>query len=150
MKNRIMIGKVILEKDAIMMNTSFQYAASFEELKVPAGEYLIYTYFDDLTIRHEKIYVDCAYTEYKGTVTRGNVGNSIGSEGEYHPYHYSYSLADCFLHEHNMIEKDFWNKRYILDDAWKLVIDEVESPIDEQRGFLLGIISNPGHEYKYI
>lgn len=151
MKNRVLIGTVTLEKDLIMLNTSFQYAASFEELKVQKGVYQIYSYESEFVKRKNgEIILDMAFIEYHGTVTRGNVGNNPGDQACYAPYIRDYDLAEYVLTKHNLLEKEWWAKTYRIDDAWEIYVEDFISIFDNERKISIGIRRKPGTELKYL
>ena len=150
MKNRVLIGTVTLEKDLIMLNTSYQYAASFEELNIPKGEYQIWADESDLHRRKDgHLYADSMFIEYKGTFTRGNVGNKIGSNSEYRPFLSGYNIAQWFLNKHNYLEKEWWAKEFILDNSWTIIVDDFIS-FDGSRVMMLDIVLKDNAELKYL
>ena len=75
---KITIGTIKLDRDTEMTNTQFSYAADFETLIVPKGEYTIYADSADLEIRNGRVYLGWRnYIGYEGTVKAGNVGDRV-------------------------------------------------------------------------
>ena len=120
--DKVLIGSVTLRKDTVMYNGSFQYAASFEELLVPEGEYPIYAYKDDLVEQdgHKKLGWR-NYIGYEGTVMRGNVGGRPGEHTYYHAMIYDYELARLFYDGH-----DKHGNEYKLFNNWYMKLRECE------------------------
>ena len=83
----IVIGKYIQKQDEVMYNFSFQYAASFEQLLVPAGEY-------DIVMYEGRGY---GAINYSGTVISGNVGGKPGDKTHYAAHIYDYEVARKIL-----------------------------------------------------
>ena len=118
MDKKVLIGTVTLEKDQVMWNNQFQYAASFEELLVPAGGYPVYAYEGDLDRRRGDVRLGWRnYIGYEGTVLSGNIGNKAGDHSDYHLMVYDYTLAEHFLNGHG-----YWNEiRYDNRMTWSLM-----------------------------
>lgn len=125
----VLIGTVTLEKDQVMCNTQFQYAASFEELLVPKGEYPVYAYEGDLNRNRGDVSLGWRnYIGYEGTVLRGNIGNKIGDRSRYDLMVYDYTLAEHFLKRHGYWDLIRYDNRmeWKLDPHWTLKLEEWE------------------------
>lgn len=147
----ILIGSITLEKDVVMYNNQFQYAASFEQLNVPAGEYPVYVREDDLYTRRSRIEVKDGYIGFEGTVLAGNVGGKPGDHSSYHQMWYGYDMADCFLqgHDYNNALRYDVRREWKLRPEWGLEISDFISSIDGKRLFSLGITLKEGAEFTY-
>ena len=132
--SKVLIGSITIKKDTQMFNGQFQYAASFEELLVPAGEYPIYT--DEADLRFENGTARLGwrnYIGYEGTVIRGNVGGKQGDRTRVDEHIYDYELAKLFLDGH-----DKNGNEYTLFDNWYLTIRECH--YEGKRLFAIDII----------
>lgn len=94
---KFLIGYTTIEKDRVMYNNQFSYAASYEVILVKAGKYPIYVSEDDLRKYGDRTVVDGGYYGYTGTVVESNVGGKPGQETRYDLYTYGFSLAEEFL-----------------------------------------------------
>lgn len=149
MDKQILLGTITLEQDTVMMNLSFQYAASFEELTVPKGEYPIYTYASDMrTDKNGVKEVGCAYYGFKGIVLRGNVGGKPGETTYYSPYQRGYSLAEELISGHVYFNK-IDRADLELRPEWGIEISDFISSFDNKRCFSLGIVLKDGAEITY-
>lgn len=148
---KLLIGYTTIEKDRVMHNNQFSYAASFEDLLVKAGKYPIYTYKDELRNYGDRIIVEGAYYGYTGTVVAGNVGRKPGEESRYDLYTQGYCLAEEFLKGYkylgvSTIESDGME----LLPEWGLYIADFNSERDGRRIFCLELIKKPGVELEDI
>lgn len=140
MEEKVLIGTVTLEKDQLMYNNQFGYAASFEELLVPAGEYPVYAYAGDL--KHDK---DVRlgwrnYIGFEGTLLRGNVGGKPGEHTFYNLMVYDYSLAEHFLKGYSYYDVIHCDNRetWKLDPHWTLKLEDWE--YDGERHFSVHVV----------
>ena len=125
MEKKVLVGYVTLEKEHVFHNNQFQYAASFEELKVPAGTYPIYTYQSELKERDGRVIVDDAWIGYTGTIIASNVGGKPGNKGEYHQYRRGYCLADAFLDGHEYFGFGTTEQQeFELALEWEIVVND--------------------------
>lgn len=143
---KVLIGKVIIDKDVEMVNTQFGYAASYERLMVKKGEYPIYTYKNDLNRN------GCAlgwrnFIGYEGTVIDSNVGGKPGNSTSYDLMIYDYALADHFLDGHSY---DDVRKTYELNPEWGIELHDFISCIDNRRVFTKKIVLKDGAELHYM
>ena len=138
--SKVLFGTVSIDRDVQMHNNQFQYAASFEDLLVPAGEYPIYAYEDDLEHRGGKTYLGWRnYIGFEGTCLRGNIGNKPGEHTSYHVMVYDYDLAECFLHGHDYpISGSTVMYTYKLLPKWQLEVRDFE--YDGERLFGLKVV----------
>lgn len=149
MSKKILLGTIALERDTVLMNTSFQYAASFEELKVEKGEYPIYTYASDLRKTRDGILeVDCAYFGFEGTVLRGNVGGKPGDHTYYSTYVRGYDLAQYVLDGHKYFNK-IDRATIELRAEWELKVSDFISSYDNKRVFCLDVVLKEDAEIEY-
>lgn len=148
----ILIGTITLEKDVVMYNNQFQYAASFEQLNVPAGEYPVYALECGLETRRGRTEVKDAYIGFEGTVLAGNIGGKPGEHSSYHQPWYGYNMAENFLQGHdynNAIHYDV-RREWTLRPEWGLEISDFNSCIDGKRLFSLSIALKDGAELTYM
>ena len=149
MEKRVLIGTVSLNHEKVMTNLQFQYAASFEELLVPEGEYPITAYEGDLVTRNGVTALGWRnYIEFEGTVIRGNVGGKPGDKTSYCPMEYDYDLAELFLKGHTY--SDGVLSTFSLRPEWDIVIHDFISDFDGQRKFVLGIRLKDGADLPYM
>lgn len=148
----ILIGTITLEKDVVMYNNQFQYAASFEQLMIPAGEYPVYAREDGLDTRRGRTEVKDGYIGFEGTVLAGNVGGKPGEPSSYHQMWYGYNLAECFLNGHDYNNNVRYDVRrdWVLRPEWGLDITDFNSGIDGRRLFSLNIALKDGAELTYL
>lgn len=147
---RILLGTVTLEKDVVMYNNQFQYAASFEQLNVPKGEYPIYTYESNLKKRDGKIglgYLN--FLGFEGTVLSGNIGNKPGDHSYYHLCTYEYMLADHFLEGYDYYDKII-RATYELRPEWGIELHDFVSSFDGKRCFTKNLFLKEGYELTYM
>lgn len=124
-KEKLIVGYCTVKKDEMMYNRSFQYAASYEDVLVPAGKYPVVAFKDDLLKDGGKMKLGWRnYIEYEGTVVASNVGGKPGEKTYYCPMIYDYQLAQYFLNGGD--ETVGWNERheYELAPEWELNIHE--------------------------
>lgn len=145
---KIMVGTVELERDVEMLNTSFQYAASFEKLKVSKGVYPIYAYESDIRNRNGKRSIGAAYIGYDGTVLASNVGGKPGEKTTYDPFGYGYSFAHDFLQGSDYTQQ-YGQRNFVLNAEWEINIHDFVSDYDNKRCFLLEIALKDGEKYTY-
>ena len=149
MEKKILIGTVTIDRDVVMFNSQFQYAASFEEIKVTAGTYPIFAYEGDLTITENGLTLGWRnYMRFDGIVKRGNVGNKIGDRSHYSPMCYNYELAQYFVDGFKY--QDFARLDFILDDAFEIKVSDINSPLTGKRMFSLKICLKENAQPKYI
>ena len=149
MERKILIGTVTLDRDAVMFNSQFQYAASFEEIKVAAGTYPVYAYEGDLVHTENGLSLGWRnYIGFEGTVLRGNVGNKIGDHSHYCPMCYNYELAQYFVDGFKY--RDIVRFDYILDDSFEIKIHDFYSPVSEKRMISLILCLKENATPKYI
>jgi hypothetical protein len=150
MSKKVLIGSVILERDTVFHNNEFQYAASFEELKVPKGEYPVYAYESEVVKRGDRtIIARGGYIGFEGTVLSGNIGNKPGEHSSYHPFSYDFMLADHFVEGHsyyNKIDRAEW----VLRPEWGIVLNDNISSFDGKRYFTKDIFLKDGCEVTYM
>lgn len=148
----ILIGTITLEKDVVMYNMQFQYAASFEQLNVPAGEYPVYAREDGLQTRQGRTEVKDGYIGFEGTVLAGNVGGKPGEHSHYNQMWYGYNMAECFLNGHDYNDNVRYDVRrdWVLRPEWGLEITDINSCIDGRRLFSLNIALKDGAEVTYM
>lgn len=139
MVRRVLVGTVTLERDTVMYNLEFQYAASFEQLKIAKGEYPIYAREDDLITRNGETELRTGYIGYEGIVLAGNVGNKPGERSKYHPYIRGYELADRFVNGYGYYNK-IDRADYALRPEWGIKLDDYVSSIDGRRKFSHDIV----------
>ena len=141
-----MIGTVKLDRDTVMTNTSFSYAADWQQINVPAGEYPIYGY---KTMNYDgKVHVDWQnYIGYEGTICGGNVG-TIGDKAHYCVQSYGYSLAQHFIDGHAY--EGYTRIDFTLRPEWGIVISDFVSSFDNKRIFVLGLELKDGAEMTYM
>ena len=143
---KILIGKVTVDNDVEMINTQFEYAASYEKLLVKKGEYPIYAYANDL--KHNGTALGWRnFIGYEGTVIDGNVGGNPGEPTSYHVMTYDYILADHFLDGHT-----YHNGRetYELRPEWDIELHDFISSIDNRRVFTKKIVLKEGYKPHYM
>lgn len=138
---KYLVGYTTIEKDRVMHNNQFSYAASYEELLVKAGKYPIYVYENDLQDYGDRIIVKSARYGYTGTVVESNVGGKPGQETRYDLYTYGYSLAEEFLNGYRTlgfgtIERDGMD----LCPEWGLNIADFISSYDGKRVLCLELV----------
>ena len=149
MSEKILLGTITLERDTVLMNTSFQYAASFEELKAEKGEYPIYTYVRDLRkTRDGKLEVEDAFFGFEGTVLRGNVGGKPGDHTYYSPYVRGYDLAQYVLDGYTYFNK-IDRATIELRPEWELKLNDFISSYDNRRVFCLDVVLKDGAEIEH-
>lgn len=152
---KIRIGSVTLENDVVMENQQFQYAASFERLKVSQGTYPIFVYADDVRKVDGKIQLDWRnYIRFDGTVISGNVGGEPGEHTTYSVMTYDYILADYFIKGYSDIRDEADGKRvrcnYELAPEWGIEIDDFVSGIDNKRCFAKRIFLKDSNNVPYM
>ena len=147
MDRKVLIGTVIIDSDMIMYNNQFQYAASFETLKVPAGEYPIYSYENDILRINGKAYLGWRnYIGYEGMVMEGNVGGRPGDKSYYHQIVYDNDLAALFLNGHEYMECNL--VKYKLRPELTLTVNDFN--YDDDRFFSLRVVLKDGEEFTYM
>lgn len=147
---KILIGTVTLDRDTVMWNNQFQYAASFEQLEVKAGEYPIYTYESNLKERNGRYYPDYLnFLGFEGTVISGNIGNKPGDHSSYHLCVYEYQLADYFLNGHEYFNK-MTRGEYVLRPEFGIELHDFVSSIDGRRIFTLSLYVKDMDKLTYI
>lgn len=147
---KVLLGTITLERDVVMYNNQFQYAASFEQLNVPKGEYPIYTYESNLK-KDKDGKVRLGYLNFlgfEGTVLSGNIGNKPGDHSRYDLCVYEYTLADYFLDGY-----DYYNKiiraEYVLRPEWGIELHDFVSSFDGKRCFVKALYLKDGEEPTY-
>lgn len=148
----ILIGTITLEKDVEMYNNQFQYAASYEKLNVPKGEYPIYTLESEIEERRGRYEVKGAYLGFEGTVLSSNVGGKPGEHSYYSQFGYGYSMAQMFLDGHDYSDgfcKGI-RREWTLRPEWKIEISDFNSCIDGKRLFSLSLALKEGAEFTYM
>ena len=148
MARKVMIGTVSIEKDIIMTNGQFSYAADFERLMVKAGEYLIFTYTDDFN--HDVKHIQLGWRNYigfEGTVIESSVGGKPGENTSYFQFVYDYCLADLFIEGHEYYEHNV-RAEYQLRPEWGIVLHDFE--FGGKRLFTKNIVLKEGAELHYI
>ena len=149
---KVLIGTVTLEHDVIMENREFQYAASFEQLEVKAGEYPIYAYESDLNWRKDgtKELGWRNYIGYEGTIISSNVGGKKGDHGYYHTHIYDYQLAEYFTEGH-MVPYGAATWRYFdLRPEWNIRVHDWWSDFDNKRKFSLDVVLEHPENITYL
>ncbi len=121
---KVLIGTVHVEKDTIMLNQQFTYAADFEELNVKAGDYPVYTYADELERHDDRVILGHGthYIGFTGTLVRSSFKGTPGEETHFHPMCYAYQLADGFLRGHELFQGVRLD--YTLRPEWGMFVDE--------------------------
>ena len=149
-EKKVIIGYVDVMSDTTMENREFQYAASFETLKVPKGRYPIYAYYGDLRKdRDGQIHLGWRnYIGYKGTVLASNVGGKVGEKTHYHPQVYDYILADYFIKGRTF--SGLGRFEYQLEPEWDIELYDFISDIDGRRVFSKNIVLKDGSSIKYL
>lgn len=141
---KYLVGTVTQDHDREMINTSFSYAADFEQILVKAGTYPIYVYADDL-VKHDVIIVGSVYIGYHGVVLSGNVGNKAGVNSKYHPYRYGYDMAAAFLRGHDDYNREKWyDVHYEIGSAFTVRVCDFISSYDGKRILHLQLIRKDG------
>ena len=147
---RILLGTVSLERDVVMWNNQFQYAASFEQLNVPKGEYPVYTYESNLKKRHGKVELGYLnFLGFEGTVLSGNIGNKPGDHSRYDLCVYEYTLADNFLEGYDYYDKTT-RATYELRPEWGIELHDFVSSFDGKRCFVKSLFLKDGCEPTYM
>ena len=146
---KILIGTVTLTEDVVMYNNQFQYAASFETLKVKKGTYPIFGYESNLRIVRGKTELEDAYLDFGGIVIESNVGGKPGDHTNYAQRWRGYSLAEAFINGY-----DYFNKiirgEFELRPEWGIELHDFVSSIDNKRYFSKAIVLKDGAELTYM
>jgi len=146
---KILIGKIVLTKDIEMHNNQFSYAADYEDILVPAGEYPIYTYWEDIKKDGDDLVVwDSCYIGFEGKLIRGTLGGKKGDHTEYHQMNYAYTVADFFLNGEPIISSKYLYTKYILNPEWSLRIDDFT--YDGERVLRIEIFTKKGTELTFL
>ena len=149
MDKKILVGYVTLEKEHVFHNNQFQYAASFEDLKVSAGTYPVYTYKSQLKEYHGRTVVEDARIGYTGTIIASNVGGKPNDKGEYNQYRRGYCLADAFIDGYEYFGLGTTEKQdFDLSLEWELVINE--GHYEGKRFFTKSIVLKKGEQPLYF
>lgn len=145
MDKKVLIGTVTLERDQVVWNNQFQYAASFEQLLIPAGEYPIYAYESDLKKDKEgRLTLGWRnYIGYEGTVISGNIGNKPGAHSRYDVMTYDYILAGRFLKGYDYYGSQGTKMVYQLRPAWTLEVHDFVYE-NRERHFSLRVVKKHG------
>ena len=147
LNDKVLIGKVNVERDVEMVNTQFGYAASFERLLVKKGEYPIYAYASDLELNGSMLGW-CNCIGYEGTVIDGNVGGKPGEPTSYHMMIYDYNLADRFL-DGSRYDNGV-RETYELRPEWGIELRDFVSSFDNRRVFIKRIVLKDNAELHYM
>lgn len=138
---RILIGTVNLDRDTEMFNNAYEYAASFENVLVPAGTYPVYCYSSDIKPRGERLVLDGGYLGYEGTLLSGNVGGKPGDHTDYHPRAYNFMLAEWFFNGYvHIYEQPYTTKVFELRPEWRLDLADFFSAFDNRRVFTMDLV----------
>ena len=151
MEKRVLIGTVEIERDVVMWNNQFGYAASFEQLTVPKGVYPVYAFTGDLARdKNGKVSLGWRnYIGYEGTIISGNVGGKPGDHTDYHLMIYDYSLAEYFLEGYSYYDKTV-RMTYELRPEWGIELHDFVSSFDNKRIFTKSIFLKDGAELPYM
>ena len=148
MARKVLIGTVSIEKDIIMTNEQFSYAADFERLMVKAGEYPIYAYAEDFERGTGCVRLGWRnYIGFEGTVIYSNVGGMPGEKTSYHQMVYDYILADTFCDGFEYYQHSV-RAEYQLRPEWTIVLSDFD--YDGKRHFIKRIVLKDGVELHYM
>ena len=144
---KVLIGTVVLDRDTEMHNASFSYAADFEDVLVPKGEYPIFAYEVDIEVGKDggKQLGRNAFFGYEGTVLRGSFGG-VGTHTSYNADVYDYELARMFIEGHD----SKFHKEYRLRPEWYPKLVEAKSILDGRRIFTYDLCLKDGAEMIYM
>ena len=123
MGKSILVGTVTLDHETVMENYSFQYAASFEKLSVPAGTYPIVCDHTNYDRKDRTALSGFCYMLFKGTCLAGNVGTKVGDPTYYAAHIYDYELARKFIDG----SKFSYPTRYTyeLRPEWEIELEDI-------------------------
>lgn len=95
MSKKVLIGTVTLDRDLVMDNNQFSYAADHERLMVRKGSYPIYAFDDDLQ-KSKGGKTSLGWRNqigFEGDVISSTIGGKPGEHTSYHQVVYDYTLA---------------------------------------------------------